>query len=47
VEAEIRNYRAEARRLQLIAEQRTIEIELGAVTGRLMEKLNLDVEGLL
>jgi adhesin transport system outer membrane protein len=47
VEAEIRNYRAEARRLQLIAEQRTIEIELGALTGRLMEKLNLDIEGLL
>lgn len=47
VEAEIRNYRAEARRLQLMAEQRTIEVELGALTGRLMEKLNLDVEGLL
>jgi adhesin transport system outer membrane protein len=47
VEAEIRNYRAEARRLQLMAEQRTIEVELGALTGQLMQKLNLDVEGLL
>lgn len=47
VEAEIRNYRAEDRRLLLIAQQRTIEAEMGALTGRLIEKLNLDVEDLL
>lgn len=47
VEAEIRIYQAEARRLALVASQRTLEVELGSQTGRLLPQLQINVDGIL
>lgn len=47
VEAQIRTYQAEARRFALIAAERTLEVELGGQTGRLLSKLQIDVDSLL
>lgn len=47
IEAEIRLYQVQVRRLNLIAAQRKLEVELGSQTGRLLQRLQIDVDSLL
>lgn len=47
IEAEIRLYQAQVRRLELIAGQRRLEVQLGSQTGRLLQRLEVDVDGRL
>jgi len=47
VEAEIRLYQAQSQRIELIATQRRLEMEITALTGRLSERLQIDVDGLI
>lgn len=47
VEAEILYYRAQARRIELRAEQNRIEVTLGARTGALLPRLGIEPDGLL